>query len=180
MKKKKIILLAGLPKAGKSLLAGGLYYALQQRGDEFFLERLSPDGEGVWTWDSGNLELARSIKNRLKKAGEFFSPAFIQFKCQSLKTLAKAFRILVGDLGGVPSPENETLVRAAIEAATQAHGKVIPLVLHRKGQDPSSWIQFFAGLGLNPIPVETDWDEEGDLRAQAMSLAWKVLDLLER
>ncbi|HID05045.1 MAG TPA: hypothetical protein EYP20_04490 [Aigarchaeota archaeon] len=177
-KNKKIILLAGLPKAGKSLLAGGIYYALLQRRANFYLERLSPDGEGIWTWNSGRLDLARVYKEELKRQGQFFAPTFVEFKARAIKALVKNFDILVGDLGGLPSKENKAMIRAAKEAAEETGGRVIPLVLHRKGQNPALWVEFFTSTGLKPIPVKTDWNEGGDLRAQAMSLAWRVLEML--
>lgn len=169
--RKKILFLAGLPKAGKSLLAGAMYHTLRQENRSFFLERLSPDSEGVWTWDSGREELARMLKNELKKAGEFFSPAFVEFKCQSIKGLAQKFDILLLDMGGVPSTENEKFVKTAL--TTKAEVKAI--ILYKEGQDYSGWEEFFKKLGISPIPVKTEWDFNNDVKNQAMSLAQKIL-----
>lgn len=43
----KIIVLAGLPKAGKSLLSGGLYDLLREKRESFFIERLSRLGRSM-------------------------------------------------------------------------------------------------------------------------------------
>ena len=64
---KTVIALTGVPKAGKSLISGGLYDYLTRIKDKFFIERLTPDMEGQWTFETGNLDLARKLKNRLKE-----------------------------------------------------------------------------------------------------------------
>lgn len=166
----KIVILVGAPKAGKSLLSGALYHLLNRMGESFFLERLAPDQEGIWTWDSGRLDLARRLKNELKRAGEFFSPAFVAFKCSAIKGLASRFKYLLLDLGGVPSEENARFIQTAIETGNE----IVVLLLHSGAGGTEEWEKFLEEFGLKPIKIRTNWDLEGDLKQQAMELAEKV------
>jgi hypothetical protein len=166
-----IIIIAGLPKAGKSLLTGGMYEALRQRGCSFFVTRLSPDSEGQWTWESARLDLARELKNELKKAGVFFAPAFVEFKCNEIRGLSTRFEWVVLDMGGLPSPQNRQFLETA-----KSCGKVIPVLLYKEGQDYSEWEKFFVENKLVPILIKTNWNFESDVKQQAIELASKILD----
>lgn len=171
----RIVMLAGLPKAGKSLICGAIYHILRQYSKNFFLERLAPDCEGIWTWDSSNLELARKLKNELKSAGQFFSPAFVRFKCDSIRGLAKRFDLLILDLGGIPSPENELFIKTAKEC-----GELILVLLRRKDSDIKQiedWRNFLGKLEVKFIEIETDWKE--DLKNEALKKGLEILQKLE-
>jgi hypothetical protein len=167
----KIIIIAGLPKAGKSLLTGGMYEALRQRGFSFFVSRLSPDSEGQWTWESARLDLARELKNDLKKAGVFFSPAFVEFKCAEIRGLSARFEWVVLDMGGIPSPQNKRFLETAMRC-----GKVYPVLLYKEGQDYSEWEKFFVENGLVPILIKTNWNFQNDIKVQVIELANKILN----
>lgn len=157
----RIITLAGPPKAGKSLIAGELYKLLREKRESFFIERLSPDSEGQWTYESGRQDLARSLKNSLKEKGEFFSPAFVEFKCRAIRGLAKAFRLVILDLGGMPSPENRQFIKAACEA-----GQVLAVVLGRPSPARQAWEEFFSQAGVSCRVIETPaWDSSNLCRA---------------
>jgi len=169
----KILIVAGLPKAGKSLLTGGLYEALRQKKASFFVTRLSPDSEGQWTWESGKEELARELKNKIKNAGEFFSPAFVEFKCREIVGLARGFEILVLDLGGIPSEENRRFISTA-----KSCGEVTVLLLYTEGQDYREWENFLMSNGLQPLLIRTAWDFSKDLKSQAVELAKQILSQL--
>lgn len=112
-----IVFFSGAPKAGKSVTLAALYKRLQAKGgsgSSFFLERLAPDCEGVWTAESRRQDLARAEKNRLKTKGEFFSPAFVAFKVKAIEQLSKRFHLVLLDMGGIPSDENRKFVQASI------------------------------------------------------------------
>lgn len=146
-----IVYFSGLPKSGKSVTLGALYDALRALGHSFFLERVCPDCEGIWTLQSENgSDLARAHKNRLKDAGEFFSPAFVEAKCQSLRGLARCFDTVLADMGGIPSFENSRLVEAG-----QQSGEVRAVVLHLRGTDPTPWVEWWVDRGIVPTVFET-------------------------
>jgi len=156
----------------------------QKRGS-FFLERLAPDKEGQWTLESPNGDsLARCYKNRVKEAGLFFSPAFVKFKAQSLLGLIKGpFEVVIGDLGGIPSPENRAILQPALEyARSSGQVEVYPVVLYRVDlhQDPSAWIQWWAEeFGVYPLLWPTAWDQvEGDIKEAACREATSLLETL--
>jgi len=90
--------------------------------------------------------LARRYKTVIKEAGHFFSPAFVMRKKAQLEGLLRWAELVIGDLGGVPSPENAEIVSAAI-----GH-RVIPVVLTRDGQD-GGWVEFWRIRGLEPVVV---------------------------
>src|SRR5690606_35816817 len=111
----------------------------------------SPDSEGAWTndaWRTGRgLEaeaLARRYKTAIKEAGHFFSPAFVMRKRAQLEGLLRWAELVIGDLGGIPSPENAEIIGAAIGHL------VIPVVLTRDGQD-GGWTEFWRSRGLEPV-----------------------------
>lgn len=166
----RAIVLAGLPKAGKSLLSGGLYDLLRERGESFFIEKLSPDSEGQWTYESGKQELARGLKLLLKEKGEFFTPAFVERKISSIKSLAKVFKTLVLDLGGIPSAENASFIKAAKESSDS----LVVLLLYREGQNTEEWEEFLSDLGVEYTKVKTSWDFSQDVKKQAKELASKI------
>ena len=103
---KKIIFLAGPPKAGKSQLSLGLYNLLRKERASFFREQLSPDCEGIYALGSASaLDIARSHKNVLKAKGLFFTNGFVERKLKAVKSLPRAFEVVYFDLGGIPSDQ---------------------------------------------------------------------------
>ncbi|HEY8531286.1 MAG TPA: hypothetical protein VIL08_03465 [Limnochorda sp.] len=147
-----ILFLSGPPKAGKSRLRGDLTELLRRSTvRRWFVEVLSPDSEGAWTSDAWRMgrgpeaeALARRYKNLVKEAGHFFSPAFVMRKRAQLEGLLRWAELVIGDLGGIPSPENAEIIGAA------AGHRVIPVVLTRDGQD-GGWIKFWRDRGLEPV-----------------------------
>jgi hypothetical protein len=121
-----LVVLSGPPKASKSRLRGDLYRALsvaERRAREagrslrWFVQAFSPDSEGQWVNDSYCLgrgqaaeALARRAKGALKASGAFFSPEWVEKVRRQLEGLARWADVLVADLGGLPSSENERIV----------------------------------------------------------------------
>src|SRR5690606_176656 len=147
------LFLSGPPKAGKSRLRGDLTELLRRSAGRrrWFVEVLSPDSEGAWTSDAWRMgrgleaeALARRYKSKVKEAGHFFSPAFVKAKKAQLEGLLRWAELIIGDLGGIPSPENAEIVSAA-----SGH-LVIPVVLTRDGQD-GGWTEFWRSRGLEPM-----------------------------
>jgi len=163
-------------------LSWAIYKALLSEGRAFFLERLAPDMEGQWTLESpGGDQLARALKNKVKEAGLFFSPAFVRFKAQALLGLTKGpFEVVIGDLGGLPSPENRAILQPTLEyARSSGLVEVYPVVLYRVDldQDPSTWQRWWAEeFGIYPLLWPTAWSQvEGDIKEAAKQAASDLL-----
>lgn len=169
-----LIFVSGLPKAGKSITVNALQRRMAAAGRSFFVQRLSPDCEGHWTTESGRMDLARSEKNGLKAAGQFFTPAQISFWVNSLVSLSGKFEAVFGDMGGIPSPENEAMVRAVA-------GKVPSIravVMVRRGDSPAAWVDFWRRLRIEPQVVETAIDA-GNWQGEAEAAASRILEAIQ-
>jgi len=148
-----LLLLSGPPKAGKSRLRGDFFNLLRSGAfaGRWFIEVLSPDSEGAWvndSWATGRgpqaEERARAIKNVVKTSGHFFSPEFVRRKAAQLAGLCRWADLVIGDLGGVPSPENRSIIGAAVT------DRVVPVILLGLDGD-GGWMQFWESFGLSPI-----------------------------
>jgi hypothetical protein len=121
----------------------------------WFVQAFSPDSEGQWVNDSHALGrgeqaegLARRAKGALKASGAFFSPEWVEKVRRQLEGLARWADVLVADLGGLPSSENERIV-----GAVWPHGpRVLPVVLTRDGED-GGWVAFWRAVK----PALTMW-----------------------
>ena len=159
-----VVVLSGPPKAGKSRLRGDLYRALSVaerrareagRGLRWFVQAFSPDSEGQWVNDSHALGLgeqaeglARRAKGALKASGAFFSPEWVEKARRQLEGLARWADVLVADLGGLPSSENERIVGAVWPTGP----RVLAVVLTRDGED-GGWVAFWRAVK----PALTTW-----------------------
>lgn len=148
-----LLLLSGPPKAGKSRLRGDFFNLLRSGAFQgrWFVEVLSPDSEGAWvndSWETGRgaqaEAMARAVKSVVKTSGHFFSPEFVRRKAAQLAGLCRWADLVVGDLGGIPSPENRTIIGAA------GTDRIVPVILLGPDDD-GGWIQFWESFGLPPI-----------------------------
>jgi hypothetical protein len=152
---KRVIFLSGPPKAGKSRLRGDIYRHLLFSGRKsWFVQAFSPDMEGQWVNDAHALgngeraeEIARRQKNKIKAAGEFFSPRFVKAMKHQLAGLVHAFDLVVADLGGFPSQENREII-----SVTLGRQNVSPLavVLLNNGDD-GGWGEFWQSLKVEYV-----------------------------
>jgi len=147
-----VVFLSGPPKAGKSRLRGDLWEVLRASCRRtWHVIDANPDQEGQWVrWAAkvGRYKeaaaLARKAKNALKERGCFFSPEWVERMEAQIRGWARWAELMVLDLGGLPSPENERLIRAAMERhvphAVVLHGPDTALV--------ARWEAFWANLGV--------------------------------
>jgi hypothetical protein len=121
----------------------------------WFVQAFSPDSEGQWVNDSHCLGrgevaegLARRAKLALKRSAVFFSPGWVEKAARQLEGICRWADVVVADLGGLPSPENERIV-----GAVWPHGpRVLPVVLTRDGED-GGWVAFWRAIK----PALTSW-----------------------
>lgn len=153
-----LYVLCGPPKAGKSRLRGDLYRELSRAEAEareaglrlrWFVQAFSPDSEGQWVADAHSLgrgaeaeDMARRVKRALREAGAFFSPEWVEKARRQLEGLCRWADVVVADLGGLPSPENEALVSGLPVIYRVA-------VLTLDGED-LGWRAFWRAQGLTP------------------------------
>ena len=149
-----LMFLSGAPKAGKSVVANAMARLLSRKNESFFLERLCPDCEGNWTVESDRADLARSEKLKLKGEGKFFSDCFIEMKQSAIQGLSRRFRLVILDLGGIPSLENATLVNTGVNTGVTCRA----IILRPANADISEWVQFWNTANVPAIVIDTpDW-----------------------
>lgn len=102
------VVIGGPPHSGKSVLAYSLTQALRARGVEHYVLRAyPPDYEGDW-FLAGDQEWVRHL--RLKGARSEAWLPLVQ------RDIARRHLPLIVDLGGLPTPEQETLLDACTHA----------------------------------------------------------------
>lgn len=134
------LVLGGPPRSGKSCLREGLKQAIRAiPGAPYpYVITACPDGEGSWFQETVNRdpELARQCKAAYKRQ---FTPAFVKLTADAVARCELPLTLV--DIGGIPSPENETICAAATHIVILAG-------------DPSrfeEWRAFAARLGLRVI-----------------------------
>ncbi|GMV42166.1 MAG: hypothetical protein AMXMBFR64_38820 [Myxococcales bacterium] len=106
-----VISIGGPPHSGKSVFAHALNKALASKmGDEVFLERCNPDGEGNWAYESPP-ELVQAI--RVKNP---FSDDFVRAKLAGIAGLRQSKRVVLLDLGGKIAPDIHQFLSASTHA----------------------------------------------------------------
>lgn len=149
----KKIILAGPPRSGKSCLREGLKQAIKNIPDAPYPYVLTacPDGEGSWFQEAMNTdpEAANKFKADYKSK---FTPEFVSRVSNSVRNLSLPINFI--DIGGITSPENETICKDA-NAAILICGE--ESVIQNK---PEEWKLFFNKLNI-PIIAEVYSDYSG-------------------
>jgi len=112
------IIIAGPPKSGKSCLREGLKQAIRRiPGAPYpYIITACPDGEGAWFQETVNRdpEEARKLKEAYKASLGGFTPAQVE-KFATWVRECNLPLVLV-DIGGIPSTENERICAHATHA----------------------------------------------------------------
>lgn len=145
-----VVAIGGPPHSGKSVFLAALYRAIQAlRPQNFvFLQRMCPDGEGMWSQES-DPEVVREIRRKGK-----FAPSFLTTYLPQLQGLALMgnFRVVLADLGGV-SPR-ESAENAEILAAS-THLLLLCSVIH-----PEEREKWLAAAKEEGVEVVADFDSQ--------------------
>ncbi|NEP16112.1 MAG: CRISPR-associated protein Csx3 [Leptolyngbya sp. SIO4C1] len=110
------ILIGGPPNSGKSVFSNALRQVLQQPQRRVFLHRASWDGEGNWTYETGNSALVESLvrQNEYRihedPATAKLIPSYFQQQARTVQNLRRLTDCLLVDVGGLPQPEKLPLV----------------------------------------------------------------------
>ena len=146
------IIVGGPPHSGKSVFIDKLKNKLRGKGTELFA--LAPDGEGSWSQKS-NQEAAQFIR---KKGG--FTKEFMDTGIENAKRLMQTQRIVLIDIGGVRSLENERILKET--------GAQHMIVVAREDPQPEragreDWEKFAEDNGINVL-ASFDTSLEGEER----------------
>ncbi|OIP23342.1 hypothetical protein AUK22_09840 [bacterium CG2_30_54_10] len=141
-----VVAVGGPPHSGKTVFLAALYrHILALRPQNFcYLQRMCPDGEGVWSSES-DPEVVKEIRCKGKFASTFMTTYLPQL--QGLGLMGN-FRLILADLGGVPptqSAENAEIL------ANCTHQIVLCSTLH--SDHKAFWLQVAEEEGCQTIAV---------------------------
>lgn len=105
-KKADVFAVIGPPHSGKSVLVDELYHSLKKKNANFYLVRVCPDGEGMWSLATYPEKMAE-----LRKKGKF-TEEFIKSSIDRISNLSSQpdFDLVIVDCGGKISSANEQIL----------------------------------------------------------------------
>jgi len=131
-----IIGVFGFPNSGKTVYTWEfIYHKLLKEGSNFFIQRANPDGDRPLTSQGKSMR-------REQRIGGVFDEKFVDYVIKSALNLAKNFKIVYLDCGGMQSQENQRIIEICDEA----------LVIGRNIDDLKSWQEFI--LTTKQIPIK--------------------------
>jgi len=164
------VVLCGPPHSGKSCLREGLKQAmLGELGAPYpYVITACPDGEGSWyqqTYEH-NQGLATDYKPRLKSE---LTPEFANQASQWVRNANQQINII--DVGGIISPENETIMKGATHA----------VILSGDVDKFAEWEKFCQRLGLRIVAkINSQLDADADEIIFANNWKEKTNELIEK
>ena len=134
-----IVAIGGPPHSGKSVFLAELYRQLLARKPSkfVFLQRACPDGEGMWSAESGP-----EVVKEIRRKGSF-SQEFMLFTLKSIEGLGKVFPLVLLDLGGRRTAENAEILGRSTHL----------IVLSSKEEEDEPWCQFAEAEGCKTVAV---------------------------
>jgi CRISPR-associated protein Csx3 len=104
----RVIAIGGPPHSGKSVFLAELYrQLLQRRSSGIFLQRVCPDGEGMWS-NEADPAIVQQIRRKFA-----FSEEFVTLILQTIEQLGRnpQLSLVLLDLGGKRTAENAEILR---------------------------------------------------------------------
>ncbi|HAG81710.1 MAG TPA: CRISPR-associated protein Csx3 [Cyanobacteria bacterium UBA12227] len=137
------VVLCGCPNTGKTIFRDGLKEAILKRVDapeDFYVISGCPDGDGCWFTETAQNypELAKQLKAEYKRQ---FTPEFAVAKARDIQVTKNS--LLLFDVGGKISPENELIMSQATHA----------VILAKSELDVAQWQAFCKKLNLPIIAI---------------------------
>lgn len=137
------VVLCGCPNTGKTIFRDGLKEAILNQVDapeDFYVISGCPDGDGCWFSETAQNypELAKQLKAEYKRQ---FTPEFAVAKARGIK--ANQNSLLLFDVGGKISPENEVIMSQATHA----------VILAKSELEVAQWQAFCQKLNLPVIAM---------------------------
>lgn len=137
------VVLCGCPNTGKTVLRDGLKQAILNRVDapeDFYAISGCPDGDGCWFSETAQKypELAKQLKAEYKAK---FTPEFAAAKARDIEVNKNS--LLLFDIGGKITPENELIMSQATHA----------VILAKSELEVTEWQAFCQKLNLPVIAI---------------------------
>lgn len=137
------VVLCGSPNTGKTVFKDGLKEAILEREDapqDFYTISGCPDGDGCWFSQTAQNypELAKQLKAEYKAK---FTPEFAAAKARGIEVNKNS--LLLFDVGGKITPENEVIMSKATHAVILAKSEV----------EVAEWQAFCKKLNLPIIAI---------------------------
>jgi len=157
-----VVAVSGPPQSGKSVFLAELYrQLLARRPKNFaFLQRMCPDGEGVWSAESDPV-----VVKEIRRKGKF-AAGFLERHLPLMvgPALMGSFKIILADLGGIRSTENAEIL------AHSTH--LILLCSDKHAGEMQPWLDFATAEGCQILAAFDSRmvkfeDEELDLSARS-------------
>lgn len=133
--------ICGFPNTGKTCLHDGLRKALYRIPEvDAYVISGCPDGEGAWFSQTArhDAQLARKLKDEYKTK---FTPEFARAKARDIDAISNS--LLVFDVGGKISPENEIIMSEATHA----------VILTKSSEEVEAWRGFCRELNLPVVAI---------------------------
>ncbi|MGV0026847.1 ATP-binding protein [Phormidesmis priestleyi ANT.L61.2] len=134
-----VIAVGGPPHSGKSVFLSALYRQLLARQPAgIFLQRVCPDGEGMWSNES-DPQIVKTIRRK-----GAFSEEFVTISLRNIEQLGQntQFPLVLLDLGGKRSAENAEILRRSQHS----------IILSADPQE-AEWQQFALDEGCTTLAV---------------------------
>ena len=146
------VVLCGPPNTGKTCFRKGLEKALGKLPlmPEFLVISGCPDGDGSWFAETAqkNPQLAKELKNKYKAS---FTPEFAHEKALHIKAIKNP--LLIFDVGGKISPENEIIMKQANQA----------VILAKNENEVQEWQLFCQKINVSVLAIiYSDYDATND------------------
>jgi CRISPR-associated protein Csx3 len=135
-----VIAVGGPPHSGKSVFLAELYrQLLQRRATGVFLQRVCPDGEGMWS-NEADPAIVQQIRKKFA-----FSEEFITSTLQTIEQLGRnrQLSLVLLDLGGKRTAENAEILRRSTHC----------IVLSAEVEEPKHWQAFAASEGCPVLAI---------------------------
>jgi CRISPR-associated protein Csx3 len=132
----RVIAVGGPPHSGKSIFLHELYrQLLQRRASGIFLQRVCPDGEGMWSNEADPI-MVQQIRKKFA-----FSEEFITLILQTIERLGRnpQLSLVLLDLGGKRTAENAEILRRSTHC----------IVLSADEDEAAHWQAFSAAEGCS-------------------------------
>lgn len=142
-----VVIVCGPAHSGKSVFFVTLKKELPREGTHLF--RACPDGEGTWSQLSDE-----HVAQELRHKGKFTSE-FVAWVVESIRNLKKRIPLVLVDVGGIRSQENEAIFRECDAFAV--------LCRKDKAEEKKMWEDFGLELGLQLV-ASFDSSLEGEDR----------------
>lgn len=130
-----VVIVCGPAHSGKSVFFATLKKELPREGTH--LLRACPDGEGTWSQLSDEV-VAQELRHKGK-----FTPEFVAWVVESIRNLKQRVPLVLVDVGGIRSRENEEIFRECDAFAV--------LCRQDKAEEKKRWEHFGLELGLQLI-----------------------------